>query len=261
MSNALPYYEPGKFKVSKVLPRIYATPSAGLPIMHISSTLEGEGIFIGLPKVFVRVAGCAVGCSWCDTKHSWAVEPGKNSNYMGLADVVKEIDRVGSSVRDVSITGGEPMHYPAQVKALCILLQERGYRVNLETSGLIIDNPTFSVFNSVCMDIKTPSSTVDLQEINVALIKELVSPSFPTGNIWLKVVISSQEDLDWLEATFWNILLDWDINPVVLTPCADNTKGRVPDQELCRITQMILDWNKRYNIRIITQQHKILDLV
>lgn len=124
-----------------------------MPVNEVFQTIQGEARFTGTPAVFIRLQGCAVGCGWCDTKHTWELS---QENRVLPADVLgKFLDGPGAiespawamfhveqliehvaehkGVRHVVITGGEPANY--DLKPLTEALDIRGYQVQLETSG------------------------------------------------------------------------------------------------------------------------------
>lgn len=99
-----------------------------LPIMEQFYTIQGEGFHAGRPAYFIRVAGCDVGCVWCDVKESWeaAIHP--------LLKVQKIVDEVlKSKTNFVVVTGGEPTLYNLTV--LVSLLKTNNIEVAIETSG------------------------------------------------------------------------------------------------------------------------------
>ncbi|CAJ1844640.1 7-carboxy-7-deazaguanine synthase [Aeromonas hydrophila] len=118
------------------------------PINEIFQTIQGEGVFTGLPAIFVRLQGCPVGCPWCDTRHTWVVDPAREvggqavldcSNEsdgwskMSTAQILASFQQLGYQARHVVITGGEPCLYDLQ--DLSAALIEAGYQVQIETSG------------------------------------------------------------------------------------------------------------------------------
>ncbi|OTA21988.1 7-cyano-7-deazaguanosine biosynthesis protein QueE [Xenorhabdus beddingii] len=118
------------------------------PINEIFQTLQGEGVFTGVPSVFIRLQGCPVGCSWCDTKHTWEKEADKqqpmenillksqDSDIWGIAtarQLLNIFTRQGYSARHIVITGGEPCLY--DLRPLTETLESEGYRCQIETSG------------------------------------------------------------------------------------------------------------------------------
>ncbi|HDX8595998.1 TPA: 7-carboxy-7-deazaguanine synthase QueE [Aeromonas dhakensis] len=118
------------------------------PINEIFQTIQGEGVFTGLPAIFVRLQGCPVGCPWCDTRHTWVVDPAREVGVQAVLDCSNESDgwskmsteqilasfqQLGYQARHVVITGGEPCLYDLQ--ALSTALIAAGYQVQIETSG------------------------------------------------------------------------------------------------------------------------------
>ncbi len=99
-----------------------------LPIVETFHSVQGEGFWTGVNAFFIRLAGCDVGCPWCDTKHSWPV------GYHPKREVARLVEEaVALRPFMVVITGGEPlMHDLAELTAA---LQAAGLRVHLETSG------------------------------------------------------------------------------------------------------------------------------
>ena len=95
-------------------------------------SLQGEGLHSGRSAFFIRLGGCDVGCSWCDTKQSWPVEvhprrtPDELARQAGLA--------AGHGAAFVVITGGEPLQH--DLTALCGALAPSTLPLHLETSGV-----------------------------------------------------------------------------------------------------------------------------
>jgi 7-carboxy-7-deazaguanine synthase len=125
------------------------TASESLRINEIFFSLQGETSRVGLPTVFVRLTGCPLRCTYCDT--AYAFSGGQN---MTLAAILAEVARHGA--RYVTVTGGEPL---AQKNCLHLLkaLCDAGYEVSLETGGALdvsgVDARVVKV-----LDIKTPAS-------------------------------------------------------------------------------------------------------
>lgn len=125
-----------------------------LPINEIFETIQGEARKAGTPSVFVRLQACPVRCPWCDTKHTWFVDPERRVSIadmmiktedthtlamMSPEDVLLAVQAF--SARHVVITGGEPALY--DLRPLTTLLVGSGFSVQLETSGTqaILANP------------------------------------------------------------------------------------------------------------------------
>ncbi len=97
-------------------------------IMEHFYTLQGEGYWTGIPAYFVRLAGCDVGCHWCDVKESW--DDSKFPHYT-VEKIIQNIQN--TPALRVVITGGEPLQQ--NMDALCLALKAHQYKIHLETSG------------------------------------------------------------------------------------------------------------------------------
>ena len=106
---------------------IFDTTSASLPLMEAFYTIQGEGFYTGHAAYFIRLAGCDVGCHWCDVKESW------NENLhpkVSVAEIVAQAEKHGKMV---VITGGEPLMW--NLNELTSQLKQKGIQTNIETSG------------------------------------------------------------------------------------------------------------------------------
>ena len=128
-----------------------------MKVSEIFFSIQGEGVHIGLPTVFLRLFACDLRCSWCDTMY--AVE-GTDFREMETAEVLSRI--LGYGCSRVCITGGEPLIQRDAVEEVTEFLLERDFVVVLETSGHKKPPGIFSHPNSVVsMDCKCPGSGMD----------------------------------------------------------------------------------------------------
>lgn len=143
--------------------------------MEAFYTIQGEGAFTGQAAYFIRLGGCDVGCVWCDVKESWDAD--KHPHY-SVEEIVSEAARYPA--RLAVITGGEPaMH---DLTALCNALHEKGFTINIETSGA---HPLTGELDWVCFSpkkFKPPRPDVCAQAHE------------------LKVVVYNKSDLAWAES-------------------------------------------------------------
>ena len=117
-------------------------------INELFETIQGEGSFTGQPSIFIRLQGCPVACSWCDTKHTW--ETNKASEVIAQVmlekqiesdtwatlssdDIIKVFSDKQFRAKHVVITGGEPCMF--NLMPLCTALEKTGYSCQVETSG------------------------------------------------------------------------------------------------------------------------------
>ena len=147
---------------------------AVLPVMEQFYTIQGEGAYTGTAAYFIRLAGCDVGCVWCDVKESWEVTP---QQWLPVEDIVAEAAKYPG--KTIVITGGEPLMY--DLTLLTQKLHEAGIRVHIETSGAY---PLSGSIDWICLSpkkFKAPLTSV------CSVAHEL------------KVIIFNKSDFDWAE--------------------------------------------------------------
>ncbi|QIZ76036.1 7-carboxy-7-deazaguanine synthase QueE [Ferrimonas lipolytica] len=118
------------------------------PVNEIFQTIQGEGHFTGVAAIFLRLQGCPVGCSWCDTKHTWEVDPANQVAPQQVINVAQDqphwaywsttalVDLLTGpqyQAKHIVITGGEPCLY--DLTPLTQLFAERDVQCQIETSG------------------------------------------------------------------------------------------------------------------------------
>ena len=123
-----------------------------MQITEIYKSLQGESTYAGLPCVFVRLTGCNLRCSWCDSEYTF-----QGGSKMSPQMVHEEVQRLSPNGGLVEITGGEPMLQEKELVPFMQQLLEEGYRVLLETSG---ERPLERVPAKVIkiVDVKCPNS-------------------------------------------------------------------------------------------------------
>ena len=102
------------------------SPGTRLPVMESFYTLQGEGHFQGQAAYFIRLAGCDVGCVWCDVKESWDAQVHPVRDVRDIA-----VEAAAHPARIVVVTGGEPLMHPLDL--LCAELKSKGLHTHLET--------------------------------------------------------------------------------------------------------------------------------
>jgi organic radical activating enzyme len=111
---------------------VVSSPPAALPVVESFHSLQGEGLHAGRSACFIRLAGCRVGCPWCDTKHSWPEADHPRRSVAALVEAVGAAAAAGAAF--VVVTGGEPLHH--DLTALCAAIAPLGLPLHLETSGV-----------------------------------------------------------------------------------------------------------------------------
>jgi 7-carboxy-7-deazaguanine synthase len=154
----------------------------GLLITEIFYSLQGETSLIGVPFVFIRLTGCNLRCTYCDSVYSY-----KGGHRLSLAEVLAEVKKY--RVKHVLLTGGEPLLQRNTLK-MAELLQSEGYAVSIETHGEAPIEAASRLGARIIMDIKTPGSG----ENRGGYLKNL--SSLKTGDE-IKFVITSESDYEW----------------------------------------------------------------
>lgn len=243
---------------SIVAQSITLVPHDRLPILEVFHGIEGEGLDIGEPRILMRIGGCRVSCTGCDTPHSWGL---KSSTVYSLPEVKGRVFHLANITgsKTVAITGGEPMHYPVQLVEVAQFLRLEGIRTWLETSGLILDAAVFHEFDFLSMDVKTPSSgPAAFTPDGVKTFKQFFQHNtFKDGQF--KFIVTDENDARWILNNF----NDWCADgtpfgkPVVLTPAcgAKSTPAMVRNRvALCQ------EMFKGFDVRVIAQQHALLGM-
>ena len=152
-----------------------------LRINEIFYSIQGESSRIGMPTVFVRLTGCPMRCTYCDT--AYAFHEGQQKE---IEEIIKEVKKFDTNY--VTVTGGEPL---AQKNCIDLMNQlcELGYQVSLETGGGLDIRDVHSKVK-IILDVKTPKSNEDKNNFwpNLANIRT---------NDEIKFVIQDYEDFSW----------------------------------------------------------------
>src|SRR5438876_5829707 len=155
-----------------------------LRVSEVFTSIQGEGPSVGTPSVFVRLQGCTVGCTWCDTKYSW--KPGGGLE-MPLDEVLARVNDAG--VDNVVVTGGEPLEHPAFVP-LVSALGDLGRRIEVETAGTLEPPPVRVDQWNVSLKLAHSGvpEAVRLRADAIARFRE--------AGAWFKFVVAEERDVD-----------------------------------------------------------------
>ena len=152
-----------------------------LRVTEIFRSLQGEGLDAGLPTLFVRLTGCPLRCTWCDTPYAF-----KGGEWLEMEEILRRA--AAAATRRVCVTGGEPLAQaacPRLLSALC----DAGHRVSLETSGALDLGPVDPRVTKI-MDLKAPASGESDRNLyaNLHLLK---------AKDQVKIVIADRGDYEW----------------------------------------------------------------
>lgn len=208
-----------------------------LKVSEIFTSIEGEGARSGFPCVFVRLYGCNLRCSYCDSMYA---NEGNDYNEMSVNKVISLIKDTG--IHRVTVTGGEPLSQTDTIELLEELVKNK-FKVNLETNGSVslasiahID----SDYLMITMDWKSISSNMSSSMLDLN-IKLLIQSDV------LKFVVSTEKDLDQMKEVLntHRIRCQVFVSPIF---------GKIDPKD---IVKYLID-NKIENVRLQLQIHKII---
>src|SRR5271166_2789195 len=218
-------------------------------ITEIFKSIQGEGTRAGLPCIFVRLTGCNLRCTWCDTAYAF-----HGAHKMTVAEVLDRVEALNRRSDDspagiplVELTGGEPL-LQEEAYSLAQHLLDAGYVVMIETSGeRFIGRLPKQVIKIV--DVKCPDSgepgTFELRNLS-----EL------TPDDEVKFVISSRTDYEFARQFVSDHQLAGRVNEILFSPVHDDPRGKWKGLE----ARVLVDWilQDRLPVRLSLQLHKIV---
>ncbi len=219
-----------------------------MQITEIYKSLQGESTYAGLPCVFVRLTGCNLRCSWCDSEYTF-----QGGHKMTSEEVRDEVMRLSPNRGLVEITGGEPMLQERELVPLMRQLLDTGYRLLLETSG---ERPLDRVPPEVIkiVDVKCPDSGA-AGTFHLENLKAL------TAHDEIKFVLSSRQDYEFArEFTRQHRLADR-VNAVLFSPAFRKDATGARDSSHCLLDpQELAEWMLADDVpaRLGLQLHKFI---
>lgn len=217
-------------------------------VNELFETIQGEGSYTGIAAIFIRLQGCPVGCSWCDTKHTWLInedlmqpmmdtvaktEENECYSVQTATELLTLFQQQGYQAKHVVITGGEPCMY--DLNPLCDLLHQHGYSTQIETSG------TFA--------ISAPAETwvTVSPKVNMSGGYQVLQSALDRANE-IKHPVAMEKHIDEL---------------LVLLKHTDITAKLVylqPISQQRRATELAIAMCKKHNWRLSVQVHKYIGI-
>src|SRR3984885_2359199 len=219
-----------------------------MQITEIYKSLQGESTYAGLPCVFVRLTGCNLRCSWCDSEYTF-----QGGRKMAVEEVFDEVFRLSPGGGLVEITAGEPMLQEREVIPLMQRLVDEGYRALLETSGeRLLERVPASVIKIV--DVKCPNSgegdTFRMENLEVLAAHDEI-----------KFVLSSRSDYEFARQFTQRHNLAGRVNAVLFSPAFRKNATGARDSSHCLLDpQELAEWMIADNVpaRLGLQLHKFI---
>lgn len=228
--------------------KVVRTAASAMQITEIYKSLQGESTHAGLPCVFVRLTGCNLRCTWCDSEYTF-----QGGRKMTAEAVLAEVARQSPGGGLVEITGGEPMLQEREVVPLMKQLLDAGYTVLLETSG---ERPLLHVPPAVIkiVDVKCPDSA-EPDTFHVENLR-LLTPSDE-----VKFVLASRADYDFACNFTRRYRLAERVNAVLFSPAFRKDASGARDSSHCLLDpQELAQWMIADDVpaRLGLQLHKFI---
>ena len=229
-----------------------------MKVVEIFYSIDGEGKRAGELTTFIRLLGCNLNCSYCDTNYAKT----KDQEYteMAIEDIIAECDKYNTD--NITVTGGEPMIHK-DIKYLLRALSDAGYDVNVETNGSIpledyFEEPDPEDKENIYRPLEKYARvwfTIDCKTKSSGMYEKMESTNFSTNfeNALYKFVVGSQEDLNQARDIIKNIPLNKS-NYIYLSPVF----GKIEPKEIVEFMQKY-DWTElECPIRVQLQLHKMI---
>ncbi len=264
-----------------------APVSVAAPVMEVFASIQGEGVWIGEPQVFLRLRGCPLRCGWCDTPGSWLVRSGAEARIdapsgarhePAWATAFQAACWIGEveprEARTVSITGGEPLIWPDFILGLKPMMG--GRRLHLETGG---GHPSslervLDVCDHVSLDLKLPDELAEPVEVGAA---EWIEPAPSSPEEWTrarraslgllgagrdacaKLVVTAGRRPHEYAPLFEDVARQAPRLPLILQPVTPLGGYEAPSNEL--LTELVEDARDLdLAVRVVPQVHRALGL-
>jgi len=219
-----------------------------MQITEIYKSLQGESTYAGLPCVFVRLTGCNLRCSWCDSEYTFT-----GGRKMALEEVLEEVLILSPGGGLVEITGGEPLLQERELLPLMQRLLDHGYAVLLETSG---ERPLERVPQAVVkiVDVKCPDSG-EGDTFRPENLEAL------TSHDEVKFVLSSRGDYEFARDFVARHNLAGKVNAILFSPAFRKDASGARNSSHCLLDpQELAEWMISDNLpaRLGLQLHKFI---
>lgn len=230
-----------------------------VPVVEIFPSVQGEGLSIGEPCIFLRFYGCTLRCTFdgveCDTPYAVHTEKDK-AKLMTVNDIENKIGIILKkypNIKRLVCTGGEPTLYQDMINELCLIIDNSDVKVEVETNGTVpVNSATTHNVDQFNVSIKLKSSnqlgkTCEDKRINWKAIE-----SFPAEKTTFKFVVSTEEDIkevNTLLNEYKETMNSYNMPNVMLMPMGDTR------EKIIKNSPQVIEWCMKHNYRFSPREH------
>jgi 7-carboxy-7-deazaguanine synthase len=237
-------------------------------IDEVFVSLQGEGILVGTPMVFLRFGGCSVGCLYCDTLRArdrttqFIIDTGTPkavANPVTASALFAEIKPAVERYKHLAVTGGEPLEQPAFLHLLLERLQDVNCQVLLESSGFYPDelSEVIEYVDVVSVDLKLPSFTG--KPFNTGLHQQFLDNAREKAS-YCKVIVMKNTTRDEIREAAQFVAATAPNLPLILQPAFDETNPPTSQQVLYLMEMGVALSDYIDDVRVIPQLHKYVGI-
>lgn len=234
-----------------------------LPVTEIFSSIQGEGPYVGVRQIFLRLPKCNLACPYCDTESKvpaqFRIEKVSGTRLFDMIDNPVPLDKLLVLLQaydfpihhSLSITGGEPLLWADELQVLLPILKEKGLNIYLETNGTLPDQllQILPMVDVISMDIKLPYDNKTFWDVHESFLRCCTQKE-----VFVKIVVNQDTSLEHLMHAGDLIAR---VDPTILTILQPVTQSR---GILTPNPRQLLEWQsvlleKLTNVRVIPQTH------
>jgi 7-cyano-7-deazaguanosine (preQ0) biosynthesis protein QueE len=221
-----------------------------LPVSEIFFSIQGEGVNIGKPSIFIRLYFCNLSCVWCDSKYTWEnqdkAKEGIDYFLMDIQEILNYISKFDCN--RVVITGGEPLLHQEKLKNLLKELKNKGFYIEIETNGTI--KPKEEIIKLVDLFNVSPKLSNSKVDYKLRIRNEVLKVFSEINNSIFKFVICDIKDLDEVDELVKKLNINKE--KVYLMPEGTDEKT-IKERSL-----WLIDESKKRNYNFTTRLHILM---
>ncbi len=181
-----------------------------MKVCEIYKSIQGEGRYIGITSIFLRLGGCNLNCKYCDTKYSW-----KNYRDIEIKEVIEKLEKY--EAKALSITGGEPLLQIEECVELIKHISKTYQLIIIETNGTLTNEIEYISYFNVVLSISVKTTNFIGHEYDYSELYKLL-PKIKNTEKYIKLVVTDKDDISLIKYTISEILKNDSTIEIFLQP-------------------------------------------